>query len=358
MIGWWVTSLNLTNSLHIVLGFRRSIVRSVRMKRRQFIVALRAVAVWPLLGSMAASAQNPKLHRVGFLSPGSFDPDTYPGRLTGELTKHLAQKGFVSELTKRGAEGHLDRLPRLVAELVASKVDVIVAFSYRVAAAANDGTSTVPTVIFSTGDPVKTHLVASLNRPGGNITGFSDVAAELAPKRLELLKKAAPQLQRVALLWNAGDLGMTARYEATATAAKTLNISVLPLGVREPNDFGDAFAAMESSMPDGLLMVADALTALNRKRVFDFAATHRLPAIYEADNFARDGGLMSYGPDEVETIERGANLLERILKGEKPADLPLEQPTRFRFVVNLKTAQSLGLTIPQSILLLADELIE
>jgi putative tryptophan/tyrosine transport system substrate-binding protein len=245
-----------------------------------------------------------------------------------------------------------------VADLVASKVDVIVAYSYPVAAAVKEGGSTVPTVIFSTGDPVKTHLVASLNRPGGNITGISDVAAELAPKRLELLKQAAPHLQRVALLWNAGDLGMTARYEATSAAAKTLNMTVLALGVREPNDFADAFAAMESSMPDGLLMVADALTALNRKRVFDFAATHRLPAIYEADNFARDGGLMSYGPDGAETIERGANLVERILKGEKPADLPLEQPTRFRFVLNLKTAQSLGLTVPQSILLLVDELIE
>src|SRR4051794_3860681 len=332
------------------------------MKRRQFILAFGGVAVGPFVWPVEASAQSPKLHRIGFLSPGSFDPGTYPGRLTGELTRLLAQKGFLPgvqlELIKRGAEGHLDRLPGLVAELLASKVDVIVAFSYRVAAAAKEGTSTVPTVIFSAGDPVKTHLVASLNRPGGNITGISDVAAELAPKRLQLLKQAAPQLQRVALLWNAGDLGMTARYEATAAAAKTLNMTVLALGVREPNDYGNAFAAMEGSMPDGLLMVADALTALNRKRVFDFAATHRLPAIYEADNFARDGGLMSYGPDEAETIERGANLLERILKGEKPADLPLEQPTRFRFVVNLKTAQSLGLTIPQSIMLLADELIE
>src|SRR5215208_4233666 len=256
------------------------------MKRRHFIVAFGGVAVWPFVWPAAASAQSPKLHRVGFLSPGSFDPNTYPGRLTGGVTKHLAQKGFIPELTKRGAEGHLDRLPGLVAELVASKVDVIVAFSYRVAAAAKEGANMVPTVIFSTGDPVKTHLVASLNRPGGNITGISDVAAELAPKRLELLKHAAPQLQRVALLWNAGDLGMTARYEATAAAAKTLNMTVLALGVREPNDFGDAFATMERSMPDGLLMVADALTSLNRKRVFDFAATHRLPAIYEADNFA------------------------------------------------------------------------
>jgi putative ABC transport system substrate-binding protein len=153
------------------------------MKRRQFIVAFGGVAVWPFVWPVGASAQKPKLHRVGFLSPGSFTPETYPGRLTGELTERLSQKGFTPgvnlELIRRGAEGHLDRLPGLVAELVASKVDVIVAFSYRVAAAAKEGASSVPTVIFSTGDPVKTHLVASLNRPGGNITGISDVAAEL-----------------------------------------------------------------------------------------------------------------------------------------------------------------------------------
>lgn len=255
------------------------------MDRRQLIVAFGGVAVWPFAWTEAALAQSPKLYRVGFLSAGSFAPDTYPGGLTAQLTQHFAQNGFTPganlELVKRAAEGHLDRVPGLVAELVAAKVGVIIAIGYPVAAAVKEGTSTIPAVIFATGDPVKTHLVASLNRPGGNITGISDVAGELAPKRLELLKQAAPQLQRVALLWNAGNPGMTARYEASAAAAKALNMTVLALGVREPNDFDDAFAAMERSMPDGLLMVADALTALNRRRVFEFAAAHRLPAIYE-----------------------------------------------------------------------------
>jgi putative ABC transport system substrate-binding protein len=202
------------------------------------------------------------------------------------------------------------------------------------------------------------HLVGSLNRPGGNVTGISDVAAELAPKRLELLRQAAPQLRRVAMLWNAGDLGMTARYEASAAAATTLNVTVQALGVREPDDFEDAFAAMESAMPDGLLMVADALTTLNRKRVFEFAAKHRLPAIYETDIFARDGGLMSYGPDGAETAERGASLIVRILKGAKPADLPLEQPTHFNLVVNLRAAKALGVDVPAALLARADEVIE
>jgi putative ABC transport system substrate-binding protein len=314
-----------------------------------------------LLLALPSQAQTGKLYRVGFLSPGGFAPDTNPGRLTEEIARQLAQSGLTAganlELVKRGAEGHFERLPGLLAELAAAKVDVIVTFSYPVAAAAKEGT-TIPTVIFGAGDPVKTHLVASLNRPGGNVTGISDVAAELAPKRLEYLKEAAPQLQRVAMLWNANDLGMTMRYEASAAAAKELGVTVQSLGVREPDDFADAFGAMARDKPDGLLMVADALTFLNRKRVFDFAAEHRLPAIYEASAFARDGGLMSFGPDENETAERGANLVLRILKGEKPTDLPLEQPTRFRLVINLKTAKGLGLTIPQSVLLRADDVIE
>jgi len=307
-------------------------------------------------------AQTDKVYRIGFLSPGDFAPGTNPTRLTEEISRHLVKSGFTTganlELVKRGAEGHFDRLPALVAELVAAKVNVIVTYGYPVAEAAKEGTSTIPIVIFNAGDPVKTHLVASLNRPGGNVTGISDVAAELAPKRLELLKEAAPKLLRVAMLWNANNLGMTTRYEASAAAAKKLGVTVLSFGVREPDDFSDAFQAMVRDKPDGLLMVADALTFLNRKRVFDFAAEHRLPVIYETRDFAHDGGLMSYGPDEHEAAERGANLVLRVLKGEKPADLPLEQPTRFSLVINLKTAKALGLTVPPGLLVAADELIE
>ena len=320
------------------------------------------IAATLLLFAPISLAQTSKLYRVGFLSPGGFAPSTNPGRLTDEIVQHLTQSGFTSginlEVVKRGAEGHYERLPGLIAELVAAKVDVIVTFSYPAAAAAKESTSTVPIVTFGTGDPVKTHLVASLNRPGGNITGISDVAGELAPKRLEFLKEAAPQLQSVAMLWNAQDLGMTMRYEASASAAKQLGVNVQSFGVREPNDFGGAFAAMERSMPDGLLMVADALTFLNRKLVFDFAEKHRLPAIYEADNFARDGGLMSYGPDGAETAERGASLVVRILKGGRAADLPFEQPTLFRLVINLKTAKALSLKMPPTLLATADEVIE
>jgi putative tryptophan/tyrosine transport system substrate-binding protein len=258
---------------------------------------------------------------------------------------------------RRGAEAHMDRLPRLVDELAASKVDLIVTFGYPPAVAAKHGV-TVPVVVFAAGDPVGTGLVDSLARPGGNLTGISDVSAEVTPKRMELLKQIAPRLRKVAMLWNADDLGMTLRYRASETGAQALGISVQPLGVREPNDFDQAFAAMNRNMPDAILMVSDTLTALNRKRVFEFAAAHRLPAIYESDPYVRDGGLMSYGPDPDESLARVAALVDRILKGAKPATLPFEQPTRFRFVLNLKTAKALGLHIPPKLLALADEVIE
>jgi putative tryptophan/tyrosine transport system substrate-binding protein len=328
------------------------------MKRRDALALVGAALAWPRLASARAS----RLYRVGFLSPRDFAPGTYPGDLSAEIARQLARNGLAPgvnvELVKLGAEGHSEQLPKLIAKLLAAKVDVIATFSYPVAAAAKQGTGTVPVVIFGAGDPVKTGLVQSLNRPGGNITGISDVAAELAPKRLELLKEAAPKLQRVAMLWNAKDLGMTMRYEASAAAAKQLRISVESLGVREPNDFDGAFAAMDRDKPDGLLMVADGLTFLNRKRVYAYAAAHHLPAIYESAGFTRDGGLMSYGPDAAETAARGASLIRRILAGEKPADLPFEQPTRFRLVINLKTAKALGLAVPPALLASADEVIE
>jgi len=330
------------------------------MRRREFISLIGGAAVaWPIT---THAQQTGRIYRVGLLSPGGFAPGTNPGDLTDQIAQRLARNGFTPganlEFIKRGAEGHFAHLSDLVAELLAAKVNVIVTFSYPVAAKVKEGARQTPIVIFNAGDPIKTHLVVSLSRPGGNVTGISDVAAELAPKRLQFLKQAAPQLERVAMLWNAEDLGMTLRYEASAAVAKELGVTVQSLGVREPNDFDAAFAAMERSMPDGLLMVADALTFLNRKRVFEFAAQHRLPAIYETERFVRDGGLMSYGPDDNETAERGASLIMRILDGERPADLPLEQPTRFRLVVNLKTAKVLGLAIPPTLIGIADEVIE
>jgi putative ABC transport system substrate-binding protein len=187
---------------------------------------------------------------------------------------------------------------------------------------------------------------------------MTEVATELSAKRLELLKETVPGLNRVAMLWNAADLGMTLRYQAATAAAQALGVTVQPLGVREPDDFEAAFSAMISQPPDAILMVSDALTFLNRKRVIEFAAAHRLPTIFEREGFVRDGGLMSYGPDQGEIFDRAAGLIDRIFKGAKPAELPIEQPTRFRFAINLKTAAALGLAISPSLLARADEVIE
>jgi len=325
------------------------------MRRRDFMALLGGVAIaWPRV----VAAQGP-VYRIGLLSSGAPIAENSPQgtALIRGLTQHGYELGRNLVFERRGAEAHTDRLPRLVEELVASKVDLIVTLGYPTALAAKQGTS-VPVVVFGAGDPVGTGLVASLARPGGNLTGISDVSAEVTPKRMELLKQIAPRLRKVAMLWNADDLGMTLRYRASETGAQALGISVQALGVREPNDFDQAFAAMNRDVPDAILMVSDALTILNRKRVFEFAAAHRLPAIYEDDRYVRDGGLMSYGPDQSESFARMAALADRILKGAKPAELPFEQPTRFRFVLNLKTAKSLGLEVPPTLLALADEVVE
>jgi putative ABC transport system substrate-binding protein len=325
------------------------------MRRRDFMTLLGGAALaWPQF----AAAQD-RVYRIGLLGAGAPIADNSAQGVA--LIRGLAQHGYALDrnlaFERRGAEAHTDRLPRLVEELVASKVDIIVTLGYPSAVAAKQGAN-VPVVVFGAGDPVGTGLAASLARPGGNLTGISDVSAEVTPKRMELLKQIAPRLRKVAMLWNADDLGMTLRYRASETGAQALGISVQALGVREPNDFDQAFAAMNRDMPDAILMVSDALTILNRKRVFEFAAAHRLPAIYEDDRYVRDGGLMSYGPDQSESFARVAALVDRILKGAKPAELPFEQPTRFRFVLNLKTAKSLGLEVPPTLLALADEVVE
>jgi putative ABC transport system substrate-binding protein len=327
----------------------------MKVHRRHVLASLMLAAV---PGGTAAHAAS-KVYRVGLLTPMA--PLAETSLFGASLVRGLAKHGYMLNrdlvFERRGAEGHLDRMPYLVAELVASKVDVIVAISYPAALAIKQG-ATLPAVISGTGDPVGTGLVDSLAHPGGNLTGISDVAVQLSPKRLEFLKEVVPGLRRVAMLWNAADLGMTLRYRASEAAAQALGVVVQPLGVREPEDFEEAFAAMERERPDGILMVTDALTILNRQRVFDFATAHRIPAIYEFDFLVRDGGLMAYGPDQDESFERVAALVDRILKGAKPADLPFEEPTHLRLAINLKTAKALGLTIPVSLLALTDEVIE
>jgi putative ABC transport system substrate-binding protein len=335
------------------------------MNRRDFMALLGGAFAWP----RTATAQMPsKVYRVGLLS--ATGPVTDASPFGAPFIRGLAQHGYALgrnvEFERPAAEGRLGRLPGLLDELADRNVDVIITFGYPPALAAKQKNaslaanhkSAIPVVAFAAGDPVSTGLVSSLARPGGSITGISDVSAELTPKRMELLKQVAPALKRVAILWNADDLGMTMRYRASETGAKALGVSVQPLGIREPDDFEQAFAAMTSEMPDAILMVSDSLTMLNRKRVFEFAAAHHLPAIYEFDFVVRDGGLMSYAPDLDESLGRAAALVDRIFKGVRPEDLPFEQPTRFKFVINMKTAKALGLEVPAMLLATADEVVE
>jgi putative ABC transport system substrate-binding protein len=251
----------------------------------------------------------------------------------------------------------MEALPRLAEELAAAGSDVLVTNGYPTVLAAK-ATGLPVVAAAGIGDPIATGLVESLARPGGNVTGVSDIASELTAKRIELLKEVAPRLQRIAMLWNENDLAMTLRYKVSAETAERLGATVQALGVRGPEDFETAFAAMRREIPDAMLVVSDWLTVNNRRRLFEFALRYRLPAIYEPVALVRDGGLMSYGAELREVFGRAAALAVRILKGAKPADLPFEQPTRYHFAVNLKTANAIGLDIPTILLARADEVIE
>ena len=236
--------------------------------------------------------------------------------------------------------------------------DILVAIGTPAIAAAKQATSTIPIVMAAASDPVGARLVASLARPGGNVTGLSLLAPELSAKRLDLLTQAVSPLVRVAVLWNLDNEGMALRFRETQTASRALGVSIQSVGVRTPADFDGAFATITREHPHGLLVMADTVTIGQRKRTADFAASNRIPAIYEARDFVDVGGLMSYGIDFSDHLRRAASFVEKILKGAKPADLPVEQPTKFELVINMKTAKALGLTIPQSLLVRADEIIQ
>jgi putative tryptophan/tyrosine transport system substrate-binding protein len=328
------------------------------MDRRSF-ASLASAGMLYYTSFNTAAQQAGKVWRVGFLHGGARPQD---GAVPAPLRNALAALGYVEgrdiAYEGRWGEARNDRLPGLAAELVSQKVDVIVTFGGLSAAAAKQATSTIPIVVNYAGDTVETGLVASLARPGGNVTGINDPAAILSAKRLEFLKELVPAAKRVAVLWNANDNAMTLRYRQIEKAAEILRVNIDPLPVREPDDFDVAMSAMNRNRPDALMMVSDALTTLNRKRVIDYAALHRIPAIYEFDIVPRSGGLMSYGSDQGESLKLTASYVGRILKGAKPADLPVEQPNRYYLVINKTTAAALGVKIPQTLLLRADEMIE
>ena len=326
------------------------------LTRRQTLTALLTAAT---AAAAPALAETGEILRLGALSGGQ--PMALDSPLGKILIGALAERGYAVgrnlSFETRGAMAQARTLPGLIAELKAAGVQIFMAAGYPSAAAAK--AAGVATVVYAgAGDPVATGLIESWAHPGGVVTGISDIAATLTVKRLEFLKALSPNLKRVAMLWNADDRAMTLRYEASAATAQMQGLVIQPLGVREPDDFNGAFQAMDRDKPDAILMVSDALMILNRKRLFEFAATRRLPAIYESDNYARDGGLMSYGADLSESLTRAAAMVDLIFKGARPGDIPFEQPTRYLFVMNLKVARAMGLEPPANLLALADDVIE
>jgi putative ABC transport system substrate-binding protein len=313
-----------------------------------------------LAAPFASHAQKPaKVWRIGFLSNGARPADGAPPAAFREALEELGYvEGKNVTYIGRWSETKFERLPGLAAELVGLPVDLLLTAGAPPAEAAKKATSTIPIVFVAPGDAATTGLVTSLARPGGNITGISDPATELSSKRLGLLKEAVPSATRIAVMWNANDSAMTLRYQEVERAAGVLHISVEPLGVREPDDIDKALLTMTGARPDAVFLVSDALTNFNRKRIIDFAATHHIPAMYEFGFYVRDGGLMSYGPNMDSMFRRAALYVDRIFKGAKPGDLPVELPMTFELIINQKTADSLGLTIPQSLRISADKVIE
>jgi putative tryptophan/tyrosine transport system substrate-binding protein len=323
------------------------------MRRREFITLLSGAATWPL--TARAQRPAPKVRRLGILQPGA-----PPEPLVEGMLERLREMGFVEGrnivLEYRWAEGKLDRLTELATELVTSQVDAITTLSTPVALAARRATTTIPIVFTGVGDPVGAGVVPSLARPGGNATGVSLLATELTAKRLELLREIVPSVSRVAMLWNDTNPSMVLRAQETRDAAPKLGVIVQSVGVHDLIDLETAFVGIESWQADALLV--DPFTRQHRKRIVDFAAQRRLPAIYEAREFVEAGGLVSYGPSLLATQRRAAEYIDKIFKGAKPADLPVEQPAKFELLIDMKTAKALNLRIPPSVTFRADEVIE
>jgi ABC-type uncharacterized transport system substrate-binding protein len=330
-------------------------VRCDRVKR------ILMLALGLLLAPLAAEAQQAgKVPQIGYLTAQS--PDSVA--LASEAFRQgLQELGYVEGKTiviaYRFAEEKRDRLPELAAELVRLKVDLIVAHTASAARAAKQATQTIPIVMVGVGwDPVETGLVESLARPGGNLTGLTNLGGELSRKRLELLAEVVSRGSRVAVLWDGANPANRLHVHELETAAHALGLTVQAWEVQGTEDFERLFAALTQERPDALYVAGGPLMGTNRKRIADFAFKSRLPSVYEWRGAVEDGGLMSYGPNGAAAQRRAASYVDKILKGAKPGDLPVEQPTKFELILNLRTAQALGVTFSPTLLLLADEMIK
>ena len=326
-------------------------------KRRELLTLLGSVAAaWPLA---ARGQQVAELPRVGVLWP---NPLAASGHFVEAFRQGLRELGYVEGLNVtiefRSAEGRMERLPDLAAELVRLPVDVIQTATSPTIRAAQQATRTIPIVMGNSQDPVAEGFISSLARPGGNITGLTLFSPDLAAKRLELLKEIVPTLTRVAVLWNVDDPALALSLRETVIAAQILRLEVRSLGVRGPSEFETAVRTAIQENAGALIVLEDLFTFRYRTEIATLANSRRLPAMYGLREYAEGGGLIAYGPNLVQIYRRAATYVDKIVKGAKPADLPVEQPTRFELLLNLKTAKALGLDIPPTLLALADEVIE
>jgi putative ABC transport system substrate-binding protein len=322
------------------------------MRRREFIILMSSgAAAWPL-GTLAQSS---KTWRMGFIAHRH---ESFYDALFEGLRELGYTEGQNIVIERRYAEGRAERFQGFAAEMVRLKVDIIVVVTTPAALAARNATTTIPIVHPAAIDPVGTGLVRSLAHPGGNITGLAVLNAELSAKRLEVLKEVVPGLSRGAVLWNAANPANRLAWKETEDAARVLGVTLQSQEVREPKDFEGAFAMMAQQRPDVLLVLQDALTLRHRKQIIDFALRERLPSMFVGKEWVQEGGLMAYGDSLPDRYRRAASIVDRILHGAKPADLPVEQPTKFELFVNLKTAKAIGLAIPETFLARADEVFE
>ncbi|MGC2715904.1 MAG: ABC transporter substrate-binding protein [Pseudolabrys sp.] len=321
------------------------------MRRREFVTLLGgAAALWPLAGR----AQKP--FKIGLLDTGLGAEFAVP------FIRKLAELGYVEGknvvIERKSAGGNAELLPGLAADLVRQGVDVIVTAGTPAGFAAKKATSTIPIVLGANSDPVGVGLVASLARPGGNATGNSLMAPDLSAKRLDILHTLAPGISRIAILWDSSNPGMAERVRETKIAADQSHVLLHTVGPRNLNELDTAFADLLNARPDALLVTAETFTRQHLVRILDFANSNKIPAMFEGSSYVVAGGLMSYGPDYQDVFQKAAIFVDKILKGANPADLPIEQPTKFELVINLKTAKALGLEIPPKLIALADRVID
>jgi putative ABC transport system substrate-binding protein len=322
------------------------------MRRREFIALVGGGAAFPLLAGAQSSG---KIWRIGFIAHRHekfYDP------LFQGLKELGYNEGQNLVVERRYAEGRVERFQEFAAEMVRLKVDVIIVVTTPAAFAAREATTTIPIVHPAAIDPVGTGLIASLAHPGGNITGLAVLNAETSAKRLELLREVVPGLSQGAVLWNAANPANGLAWKETEGAARALGVTLQSHEVRAPRDFDGAFAMIAQQHPDILVVLQDALTLEYRKEIIGFALRQRLPSMFVGKEWVEEGGLMSYGDRLPERYRRAADLVDKILKGAKPADLPVEQPTTFELAVNVKTAKAIGLNLPPAFLARADEVIE